>query len=1280
MINQNEKRTLIIGSAGLGKSCVCSQIIDLLNQQNIHLLTIRMDSLPGDILSTTELGRKLNLPESPTITLAGIANGKKCVLIVDQLDAISIVSGRNPQLWNVFEDIIYEVDDYPNMHILILCRSFDLDHDPRLRKLNSKDSNLTKIKLRPFAVDEVKNILHDLQIKFNLLNSNQIKLLQIPLHLYLYLEGDPQNSTSFQNLQDLYNRFWEQKRNKVREILGREPKWTEIINNLCKYFSDYQRLNAPNDFLDDFDTDAKAMATENVLIIENETIRFFHEGFFDYAFARRFVQSDGDLIELLIGSRKEQHLFRRSQVRQVLSYKRDRHFESYLMDIERLIKNRKVRFHLKISIFNWLHELSNPKVEECNLLMNFLHDKYRKIINKKFFRNLSKKIVPTIGLHNHIINIFRNSAEWFEALDKQNFWEKRIYSNNDSIIDETIWLFSFNNVIKIYSSRIAALIKHFKNKNDKWKQRFRYLFKLGDVHYSREMMDLFLDSIDDGTLDGARPGFAVNDDCWSMLYGMSKENPEYCAEAIAHWLDRICVIADENQQKPFEQKDANSLSGVNIIKVTSQGAPITYVKLLLPRIINLIVKYEYNLDNGKIKDEIWAYLTYSENIYSIEEMILKGFCDSLKKIAAENQKIFDEFIKDLIDLPHYTVSFILLSSWIGNPKRYADQTIEYVISDPHRFDVGYSISGVGGSDAGSMVSREAIKTCSPYCSQKLFEELENSIINFADEWEKKNPKQRGYFELSLLECLPQNRLSKNSQIRLEQLHRKFPNEKFDPPQPMRTYTTSSPISKESTKRMTDDHWIKAMKKYVGERERNIDNIGKGGESELAQVLKENARENKLRFALLCMKMDNDISASYFSAILEGISHREDKETKQSNQNKMNLSSLDLKTLMDVIKRIHSLPQKSCGESICRSIEKVSDFELSKDLFEIVSYYAIHDPNPKDEAWQTKASNGQYYYSGDPYLNGINTTRGQTAITISKLVFSDPDRFSYFKDTIEKICKDKSMAVRSCVVIALIACLNADSDFAMKQFITLADKTPEIYSTNPFERFLYYAVARDYKAVHPILKKMLKLRNENIVKAASRQICLAAFNDKFAEKDASTVRYGNGDMRIAAAEIYSANLKNEELGEMCERYLKHYFNDNDKNVREKASNCFWNLTGNQLKKYEQLIRHFIRSKSFAEELGSLVHAIHESTEILPDVICDCAEKTIKVIGTDGANIQHRASYEAERLAAIVIRLYEHTSDPKIKTRCLELIDKMEELHFHGISKELEKLDKAFATIS
>ncbi len=74
----------------------------------------------------------MDLPSSPATVLAGIADNAQCVLVIDQLDAMSLVSGRNPLMWQVFSELCDDVRRYPLMKMILACRDFDLEHDHRL--------------------------------------------------------------------------------------------------------------------------------------------------------------------------------------------------------------------------------------------------------------------------------------------------------------------------------------------------------------------------------------------------------------------------------------------------------------------------------------------------------------------------------------------------------------------------------------------------------------------------------------------------------------------------------------------------------------------------------------------------------------------------------------------------------------------------------------------------------------------------------------------------------------------------------------------------------------------------------------------------------------------------------------------------------------------------------------------------------------------------------------------------------------------------------------------
>ncbi|MFF9803133.1 hypothetical protein ACF1G3_37800, partial [Streptomyces rochei] len=87
---------LLTGAAGGGKSATLHQFFKSIDAKEIPLLAFRLDRLDA-FSSTTELGEQIGLTVSPVTALASVAGNKASVLIVDQLDAVSLTSGRLPR-------------------------------------------------------------------------------------------------------------------------------------------------------------------------------------------------------------------------------------------------------------------------------------------------------------------------------------------------------------------------------------------------------------------------------------------------------------------------------------------------------------------------------------------------------------------------------------------------------------------------------------------------------------------------------------------------------------------------------------------------------------------------------------------------------------------------------------------------------------------------------------------------------------------------------------------------------------------------------------------------------------------------------------------------------------------------------------------------------------------------------------------------------------------------------------------------------------------------------
>lgn len=113
------RRMLISGGAGSGKSTESTHVVERLRAADIPVLPVRMDVIDESVLTAQRLGEALSLPASPVAVLAGIADGANCVLVIDQLDAVSLASGRRTEVWSLFERILAEADGYPNLRVIV---------------------------------------------------------------------------------------------------------------------------------------------------------------------------------------------------------------------------------------------------------------------------------------------------------------------------------------------------------------------------------------------------------------------------------------------------------------------------------------------------------------------------------------------------------------------------------------------------------------------------------------------------------------------------------------------------------------------------------------------------------------------------------------------------------------------------------------------------------------------------------------------------------------------------------------------------------------------------------------------------------------------------------------------------------------------------------------------------------------------------------------------------------------------------------------------------------
>lgn len=1226
----DDRRSVMLeGAAGGGKTGVLAQVVERLEAQGVPCLAVRLDRLSEADRPAQALGTNRGLPESPATTLGEFAGERPSVLCIDQLDALSLVSARQQWAWDVLNELLDEAETYPNMRLLFSCRSFDLEQDARLRALVDNPDEVERLAVGLLDRDTIRSAIQASGLATPSLTVNQMEVLSTPLHLYLFIEASRSGEVDFRAPGDLFDAFW---RHKERAVAARtDPKpsgWSPTISALCDALSDRESLSAPDFVLDAHGEALKALASEGVVSTQGGSVSFFHESFFDYAFARTFLEADKDLVDWLVLD--EQPLFRRSQVRQVLAFLRARegpNSQRYIGTVERLLGDERVRFHIKKLLLDWFSRLASPTSSEW-------------------------LVAEGLGqqLGDHMWNTVRNSTAWFDVLEEMGRWEVWL-NGDDAQVDRAVTLLGMPRVLDQRGQQIAELVGPFRGTSDTWQHRLWWIVHRGHGLGSEGMQEVFTGLVADGVFDDPGPNEVTRHDFWQVLSVLSRESPAFTATALGSWFDRqLERAAEADVDDPFStdaQLVTHSQISGRAMQECAKQAPNEFVRELFPR----LVRFEQRVPQ--------RWTLGPSMLGSPAEQLRETLGQAMASLALTDPPALDSAMNEAIDAGvHWTrwMVDVALRAWSANPKIYGDRTVAFLLeASGERLDLGYDIS-VGGTDSYVAISRTAIDSASRYCSDSSLAELERAILEFTPERERK-ARQVGWTRLALLGALDQGRISEVTRKHILELERKFPDAPERgapaPPDGDGFSWVGPPVPQEAVPHMTDDEWLSAMAKYSKSGPTRRGNDFVGGSRELSRELEKATSEAPERFAALANRMDVSLAPVYFEAILRGVSRDRGGAGRREG----------LEQACSVLRRIEALDITVDGVDIARAIETQANENVPEDVVAMLLRVARDDPSPESDDG-----------SGDPITQAINSGRGAAAVAIARLLFADRNRWSDLKPAVKKLVEDPVLAIRSVAVECLSAVLDSEREDALLLFENLVEGADSILGTHYVERFIHYSVFRDYLRVRPILHSMLASPSTAAVEVAAHQVVIAALwgDTEEALEDEHLVLAPGGEARVGAADIYAANVADPTVGPKCEVRLREMFDDDSDAVRRAAADCWGSLTPDQVASRGEFIHTFARSQAFADSgAGHLIHQLEKAEVPLPIEVCVLAELAVEEYGDKATSFQTAEGGDAYGLSKLMVRLHEETSDPTSRRRILDAIDGMVRAGFVGVDDRLKE---------
>jgi len=453
-INSDSSTTLLLGKPGSGKSALLARLGKILVAKKITVFAIKADFLPIKITTPEELGKHQNLPTIPQTCVQTIARTEQVVVLIDQLDALSDLMVLYSERLHILLNLINALSGVSNIHIVASCRTFEHQHDPRLRDLKAEIVNLELP-----VWDDIAKILDKKGIKTTGWNKALCEILRTPQHLRIFeqvYQGDTETAI-FRSYYGLLDKWWEMWQEKITQSTF-DPdianKAVDLVEEIAIKMAEQEELWLSNKELSlplvSYQKQPpiiKHLEANNILIRNGNKIGFSHQTLFEYTRARAFVHQEGTLSQIVLT--KQNSFFIRPQLWYALHYARETDYVGYKREFAILWKKTTLRQHLKFLLIDFLGQLTQPEDFEAAWLLPYLkQSQYRRRIimamqgSEGWFARLADTDLPSLMTKPkeqaiEVVGLLREALPF--AKDKvlaliNNYW---LY---DTEKDELSWL------------------------------------------------------------------------------------------------------------------------------------------------------------------------------------------------------------------------------------------------------------------------------------------------------------------------------------------------------------------------------------------------------------------------------------------------------------------------------------------------------------------------------------------------------------------------------------------------------------------------------------------------------------------------------------------------------------------------------------------------------------------------------------------------------------------------------------------------------------------------
>lgn len=1306
----------VVGPAGSGKSTVVADVVTRLRQTGAVVAALRLDLFPDPAPTADALGAQpaAALGGSPARVLQRAAAGASAVLVVDQLDALSAASGRAELTLEGVRQTLLQAGVVENVRILVACREHDLEHDWRLRQLlavgtdpeaSAGERATLRVPVGELDDRQINELLSELGVGLADLQPRLRSLLRNAFNLSLLarLVEDSEVRTGTIDLAvlrtrlDLLRAVDEHFARRLRSGLG-ITDFGALVQGLAREMSEKGALSLPAPTLLSTQTPVRnALLAEGVLVADGGRIRFFHQAYFEYAFAQAQVASGRTAMDLLDDDLQD--LLRRGQVRSILALERDADLATYDSDAHRLLFDRDVRTHIRSVVVDLVGNQLEPSGAEVALLRDVASTPNHSV-RFRATRALSRPGIARALAASGLLD--RIGRDVHDLLKDPEGRASRAWL--DLEVGEQLWL--LENLARTCPEEVARALRP--TASDAYiaasvtANLLRVAF-LSDAGADGETIGLLADllttltQVVDALPDEELPerlGSALSRiyslDGNHALHTLALRDPSGAVDVLAAWFRLATAAAARGGGTHAFQGGRvlpHSIGGLNTLALIVDAAPRKFVETFTSPLLAVMEAAKFS-EAGPASalygDSVWPHGSpyLPENL---ADELRDALVRALRQLTRSDAASARPFIEQLSETNLATAQVTAAAALAEAPPELLGLALTWA-ARPDSRRPGWA--GTAGWSWGSVLAhvvtlgaeeeREQATelVLAPYRDLDL-DAAQRAVFggpqHELDEWIRADEQhtaaglvQRAWVELGM-------GIPEELAIRVEQLS--FLGPVPETPGPIfRGYHDPQAAEVAIMRSLTDEEWLAAMAAPA-----TLEPDDKATELRIddhPHELRDRAQAEPSRFARFLTMLPTPSKERFAGPILFGIS--------QSSEDNFGDAHDDV---FAALRSVWLLPERPLKE-VCLVIQRLSKRPLPDDIVAMLTWIATNAEDPASEVWLETTSTRDRFYGGDIVSAGMNSTRGQALIAATQLAggASGQRYASRLADVLARIIDNEPMQEVRVLVPDAIACLvphdrasavtllgrwlarSSDQGLAAPNLVALAYCVGlhEPNLANEIAERMIGASPASVRSAGGTLAAYLAWRSQQ--PGRSHPAAMQLFTQALADADARAgVAFAAAELRDSLEDDLAEVEGDNRIGWSL---LIRLLDDREEQVRSNAGRFAHRFEGS-LDPYERLLAAAAATEHFHEIAGALFFAVQGHRGEAPLALIALAERWLSEHGPEAGDPTTSASLDARNLAEIVLDVHSGTPpDSDLRSRCLDIFDRLIELGSDEVEPALD----------